>query len=89
MKDHGKSLDQDLIWTYAKKKGFVTLFAEETCDVENSIKKYFSGHHISKEKWKSLFDVTFVDIFCDLNLKNHQENGLVWKQGPSCLGGKK
>jgi hypothetical protein len=87
IQDRDKPLDQDWIWTVARDNGFVTLFGEESC--ENSIKKFFSGHHISKDKWKELFDVTFVDMFCDNNLINHQDNGPIWKKGSSCLGGKK
>lgn len=73
--------ENNTIWELAKENGFITMFAEENCD---EIKKYFGG---KKNKWKENFDVTFVDFFCDNNLKNYKENGVMWKKGMSCLGG--
>ena len=81
-------LQSSWLWSKARANGYVTLFTEETCNLENSVRKFFPEHLVDKDKWKIHFDHTFVDFFCDSKFKNHEDEGPIWKHGPSCVGGK-
>ncbi len=77
---------EDWIWNHARNLGYITLFAEERCN-EESVRRFMAGNNAQRDKWKEHVDHSFVDLFCDPKMKDPEQEGSIWKHGPSCLGG--
>jgi len=79
-----KSLGFGLI---IKNEDMQQCFSEEDCNVETSLRHTFSNN-LEGTLDNEGVDHSFVNIFCDQDLKDPRRSGVVWKSGGSCIGGK-